>query len=395
MRHEIHTLPFGPIGSLARVARLARITLTAAFVALVAALSGCGAGEEGENRAFLLRPNGDLLAGGDAVSISDSVPGDVMAGAGEVRFDGVTGGSLLAAGGEVFTLGRVDGSLRAAGGAVRVGSSVRRNVTAVGGAVEIRPEAVVERNAYLGAGAIQIAGTVHGDVYAGGEAVTVTGHVGGDLRVEAEELTVGPDARIDGELRYRLAEDGIVSIASGAVVAQGVHELEPREEGDDLMVPMLRLLAFLAFGIVVVATFPATSVRMVLPMQDRPAGAFGAGILCGVLTPIVVLVTAITLLGIPLALAGAALFGIVLYAAPILPSLWLGSAILQGRDLSVREGAVFAFMAGGFTIGLLCLLPGIGWVVRVLATALGIGAMVLFVRASRVSKSTPGSSAPL
>lgn len=377
-----------PSDSLRALARLARFMLAATFVALVALLSACDRGADDASRPLLLHPNGDVLTAGDHVSISDSVPGDVMAAAGDVDFDGMAGGSLLAAAGDVYARGRVDGSIRAGGGAVRIASSVGRNVTAVGGSVELGPEAVVQRNAYLGGGAVTLDGSVGGDAYVAGEAVTVNGHVGGDLRVECERLTIGPSARIEGELRYRLSDDGTVVISTQAAIAGGAEELEPREERDGLLFPMFRVLAFLLFGAVVVAVFPRRVLELVPPMHDRPLAAAGMGLLWGILTPVFIVVVAATVLGIPLAIAAGMLFGIVLYAAPIPPSLWLGSAILQGRDLTIRHGAVLSFLAGGFTIAFLGVLPIVGWVVRLIATLLGLGAVVMVVREAGPTRHT-------
>lgn len=344
-------------------------------------LGGCeGWGPQGD--AVLLHPGGDVLAAREVVDLTEDVSGDVMAIGRDVRFEGTVGGSYLAAAAEQEVSGRIDGSVRGAGGSVRVEASVGRNVTIVGGDVELAPGAVVEGNAYLGGGSVSLRGSVSGDVYvAAGDAV-LDGEVGGDVRVEAGSLTLGPAARVDGELRYRVAEDGPVRISSEALVAEGVVDLGPREEdgGGDLFFTVARFLAFLLVGVALVALAPGTATHAADEVRMRGAAALGYGLVWLLLVPIAVFVLAVTLVGIPLALILAVVYGISLYVAPVVPGLWLGGEILRGRSSGEREDTVLLFLAGGAVVAIALLLPWVGLLARLLATCIGVGAVIAMIR---------------
>ena len=364
------------------VRKLSRALALTALAGAVACSVDSGPWEDG----LLLRPNGDIMRAGDVVGVTDSVPGDVMMAGRSLEFDGFAGGSYLGAGGDQNVGGRIDGSVRAAGGAVRLEGSVGRNATLAGGSVVVRDAADIMGNAYLAGGNVRLDGSVSGDVYVGAGEVRVDGDVGGDVRVEAGALRIGPDARIEGELRYRLNDGGLATISTDAVVAGGVVALEPREEGGSQGgVFVLRLFAFVLCGAILVALLPKTLLGTADQMRDRPAAALGLGLLWVLLTPLAVVVSAVTIVGVPLALILAALSALCFYLAPVVPALWFGGQILTGRKSSERGSSVVTFVAGGVIVAFVILLPWVGLVARALATCLGLGAVVLAIQTRRPS----------
>ena len=329
-----------------------------------------------------LRPNGDLLATGNHVRVADSVSGDAML-AGEVLdFDGFVGGSYLGAGRDQTVAGRVQGSLRAVGATIEVDALVERNATLAGGSVVVRDDAEIGGNAYLAGGRVRLDGTVSGDLYVGAGEFELDGEVAGDVRVEASTLRLGPDARVYGELRYRLPEDETPALSEEAVVAGGAVALAPRPDAPSGGIGffVFRLIAFVLSAAVVVALLPGPTVRIVGELQRHPGAALGTGLLCLILVPLAVLVSAITVVGIPIAAMVAALYGISLYLAPVVPALWVGGEFLKGRDPSARKDAVLLGVTGGAVVALAILLPWIGWLARLLSVCAGLGAGVLFLR---------------
>ena len=343
-------------------------------------LAGC-VGSDRVDDGVLLRPGGDVLAVDAVLDLSEDVTGDVMAAARDARFRGSVRGSYLGVGREQRVSGRIDGSVRAAGGSVRIDASVGRNVTAVGGHVELGPEASVEGNGYVAGGRVTLSGTVEGDLYVGAGELTLEGRIGGDVRAEVGSLTLGPDAVVDGELRVRMEEGAAPRIAPSARVSGGVVELEPRDDdGGDAAFMILRLMGFMLAGLVVVALLPGRALHAADEIRMHGAASLGYGLLALLLTPLAVLALAVTVVGIPLALILAVIYGLALYLAPVVPGVWLGSEILRGRSTGARRDTALVFLAGGAVVALALLLPWVGLVARALATCLGLGAVALLVR---------------
>jgi len=350
------------------------------------AFAGCSppddAGGERERERVFLHPRGDVLAVGPDVRLQEAVPGDAMAAGGSVVFDGFVGGSYLGAGGEQDVRGRIEGSIRAVGGTVRLGADVGRNVTAAGGNVTLEQEGHVVGNAYVAGGTVRLAGLVDGDVYVGARQVILDGEVGGDVRVEAERLSVGPDARIAGGLRYRTAGES-ADIDVQARISGEVEELPPREgqrPGSGLGFALFRLLAFLATGTALVALFPGALRTTVGGLGARWAASLGYGTLAVLAAPVAVIVMAVTILGLPLALMTALLFAMALYVAPVVPAAWLGGTLLASTGKAPRSAAVRSFLLGGTILGIAMLLPFLGLLARLAAMLLGFGAVVAALR---------------
>ncbi|HET9948889.1 MAG TPA: polymer-forming cytoskeletal protein [Longimicrobiales bacterium] len=364
----------------------------AAGLALAGTLA-CGAMDMApEGGRVMLHPGGDVLAGGEEVVITDSVPGDAMAAGRTIAFDGYLGGSYVGAGADQVVSGRVDGSVRAAGADVRVEASVGRNVTLAGADVELASASRVERNAYLAGSTIRIAGEVAGHAYVGGNEVEVDGVIGGDLRVEAARLTIGPGARIAGDVRYR-TEPGGAAIDPGATIEGQIQELPPREEpeeGSGVGWYALRLLGFLAAGLLLVAAFPRAAGTLAGTMRARPGASIGFGLVALIAAPIAIGIVAVTLIGIPAALILAGLYAAFLYLAPVVPAVWLGDELLRRERVGRPRGTqVKRFLAGGLVLAFAMLLPWVGWPVRALAVCLGLGALVLALTRGRPEEAAP------
>ena len=84
----------------------------------------------------------------------------------------------------------------------------------------------------------------------------------------------------------------------------------------------------------------------------------------------------VTLVGLPIGIATALLFGLALYAAKLPIAVWIGDRLL---GLAGRPGASpYAAMAlGVLLLYLLFAIPYVGWLFWLAATWLGLGAMVV------------------
>lgn len=325
---------------------------------------------------------GDRIEAGEAVSVSDTISGDAMLAGGEVRFSGSAAGSFLGAGGSQVIGGRVASSVRAAGGEVRLEGRVGQNATLAGGSVRLEEDATVERNAYLAGGSVEVRGRVRGSVRVAGGEVVLDGPVGGNVHVEAGRLRVGPDARIDGDLRYR-TDEARASIDPAAVISGTVEALPssaPEGGGGGTFFRVLRILAFVVSGVVVVSLFPRTTGRLVDVVRDRSLISLGVGLLVLVVVPMAVGILALTILGVPLALIVLVLFGVALYLGGIPAALWLGRAILPWRPENLRASRAADFAVGGVVLAVVGFVPLVGFLLRLVFTLAGLGAAALLIR---------------
>ena len=357
-----------------------RHTLAPGLVSLLAGMVACAPTGGAREDPIVRRPGTDVLAAGSEVVVSDSVAGDAMAAGRRIAFEGHTRGSYLGAGGEQLVAGYVEGSVRAIGGSVEVAGYVGRNVTLAGGLVRIGRNAQVDGSGYVAGGRAEIEGPVAGDLYVAADEVLLDGEVGGNVRVEARSLRLGPAARIAGDLHYRVEVDGAPRAPQDATLG-AVEALAPWDSDRVRLLPYaFRVLAFVLAGLVVVVLLPGPVGRAADTMERRAPAAAGVGLLWIIVVPICVVVLAATVVGLPIALIGGALYFASLYLAPVVPAAWVGRELISRRAGS-RPGLV-RFFAGALIVAFAILLPWVGWIARLVATALGLGAVALTLRAN-------------
>ncbi len=345
-----------------------------------------GFGQIAGNQTLSVGP--DRVAAGMAVTLRDSVAGDAMVTGGQVSVEAPVAGDVLGAGGRVGIRGRVTGSVRAAGAQVQLHSTVGRNVTLAGGDVRLDDTAEVEGNVYLAGGSVEVAGPVRGSLLTGGGEVRIDGTVDGDVRVAADHLSLGPGARIRGDLSYQ--SPNALDRAPDAVV-EGAVTREPMEQPPvPGWVPqvsgwvggLLGLAAFLFTGLVLGVLFPGSAGRLLQSGRAKPLPSLGIGLIALLAVPALLLTSLITVVGIPLALAGAALFAFTLYTARAVLALWIGDIVLGDRSGQGRRKILLDFLVGGALLFLVGLVPWLGALVQVLATAFGVGAAAITLRSA-------------
>ena len=322
---------------------------------------------------------GDVVATGTTVRISADVSGDVMMAGQDAVFSGSAGGSLLAAAGSQTIGGSVAGSVRSAGAAVTLTGRVDRNATLLGADVLVDDEAEVALNAYLVGGRVEQRGPVLGHLRVAAREVVLDGPVTGNVDVVAGRLTLGPSARIDGDLSYRVRE-GAASIDPAARVGGETTAVSvPGPSTTFHVVTSLgRIAGFLLVGTVLLLVVPPLA-DTTEDLSRHPAAAMGLGLLWLVAIPVMIFAAAVTVVGIPLAIVSTVTYAVALYTAPVVPGLWLGASLLDRPGAEPTRPAR-AFLLGGFILGVAMLLPWVGLGVRFLAMAAGFGAVALAVR---------------
>jgi cytoskeletal protein CcmA (bactofilin family) len=312
----------------------------------------------------------DLYAFAERVVIDGVIEGDLLVVAGELVINGTVHGDVLGlVGGPVRIDGTVDGSLRVAAVSVEVGGSVGDDVAAV--AVEARVGGAVGRDLLVVTGETRVDGPVGRDIRGQGFRLSVDGAVDRNVIVRVDALTLGPAARVAGDVIYESSSDaGVAETAevSGALVRQAA--ITPvLTRAITRMVGVLSLFGFIVAGLVGQWLFRATSVRAVTEAGERPvrAALVGAGMLIG--PPILVLPLFFTLVGIPVALIIIVLWILALFLGPLPSVTHVGSRMLRGRG-GIAAGVVVGAVA---LRGAMWLLPLIALFVYVGFLLVGLG----------------------
>jgi hypothetical protein len=108
---------------------------------------------------------------------------------------------------------------------------------------------------------------------------------------------------------------------------------------------------------------------------ERYGAALGAGLVALILTPVVAFIACLTLVGIPLGIAGILLWALAMYGAQVFLGTWLGTKLMGEPS---GTGATMGRLAVGLLIiHVAVVLPYVGGWIRFAVLLLGMGAMTL------------------
>jgi len=327
--------------------------------------------------------NSSLYISGGTVSVDGTVNGDVVAAGGNVTVGGPVTGDVIAAGGTVTITGAVKDSVRVAGGTVVVGGNVAGDVLVAGGRIDVTGQ--IGQDLIIYGGQVTVSGSVAGNVTGNASAYSRTGTVGGADTVSVAPPSAPPERRAVDEV--------------GAIIQQ--------------------ILAVLIFGVLALWLAPRlvdTAERLI---RERPATAFGWGIVgaIGFLVLVVVISIVAVLLAIGLGLLGAGqLAALDVFAAFVavaglsiafaataafLVDAIVGLALARlvwRRSPPVTDGtdrsrAVVLMAVGAIVIVLLTALPIVGGLIKLVVVLLGLGALIAAWRERRRRARVPPPAA--
>jgi len=282
--------------------------------------------------------------------------------------------------GAIVVRGTVDGDVSGAAGSIRVaeGGRVGGDVRAAAGTLSI--DGTVGGNVEAGVGSFELTdtGRIGGSLDVGGGSVSVDGAVGGDVRAGADSIAIGPNADVGGEFRYdaeTFTQSPDASVAGGVVEDTGLRGDVGVTVGPDFVPTWVGtaygVVANLALGAVLLLAFP----RFSREVADRvggdalTSGVVGGAVLIG--TPVLLVLVALTLVGIPLALVGIGAYVVALWVGSVYGRYALGSWVLGRLDRSNRW---VALLLGVLAVAAIGFIPWLGGLVDLLVLLLGLGA---------------------
>jgi cytoskeletal protein CcmA (bactofilin family) len=319
---------------------------------------------------------GDLVASGRTVTISGHITGDVIAWAQDIRINGTVDGSCLCGAQTLQINGQVHGSARVFAQVVLVEGSVDKNLMAWVQTLEIASKGKVGGSVMGFTVSIISDGRIERDLTAEFAKNDLNGYIGGNATLKKGYLTIGPQAEIHGSASY--TGEHRPDVSSQAKLTSPLS-VEMQSRWDKYMHPryywshLLRVVAALLLGLVFLFIAPDFSLRT-LQKGDRILVSLGFGAVALVATPILAVISCITLVGIPVGIASLLLYVVALYSTQIVVGTWLGTKLIGQR---AGQGARIGRMAVGLLIvRVVTLVPYLGVVAGFFVVLAGLGAIV-------------------
>jgi cytoskeletal protein CcmA (bactofilin family) len=322
---------------------------------------------------------GDLFAAGGWVDVAAAIGDNLIALGGIMDVNGRIGGDMLAAGGMVDVAASITDNLVVAGGLVTVSGAVEGKLFTAAGRLRVGRTARIAGNVWVAAAATDVAGTVGGNAVISGARTTLRGNFHGDVEVRSLSLTVTDDARIRGRLVHYGPDPA--HIAEGAVLDGGFEqrfeppEEEPPEEGTGWP-PIFWILITLGLGLLLDHALPRFVGNASERTLDYPLASLALGLAVLFVTPVMIVLLIVSVLGFAIGIAAIAAYGTLLLLGPVVALF--AAADLAGR---VRPGWVetplrrrLLFVAALVLITLIARIPYVGTPAFWGVALLGLGA---------------------
>jgi len=378
-----------PAGATRFVALLCALAVAAALVPGAAAAVPLATDQAPSATAAGTGQIAEQTVGSDVVVGPDETVSDLEVVSGDVVVHGTVEGDVEAAAGSVRITGEVTDDVEAAAGSVTVEGRVGGTVEAAAGSVEVGPDGVVDGDVEAAAGTVTVAGTVDGDVTGSDtvrleEGATVRGDVAyGETLDRAEGATVAGTVTHDESLQL----DGL----QWGITLDDLDNLDDLEILPSPLVTLVTGLAALVVGALLLVVFPRFSGEMVETVTDQPGRSAAAGLATMIAVPVVLLAVAITVVGLPLAFAGGAVFALATWLALVYGEFLVGSRVLAAAG---REDRWAALVVGVVGIELLAQVPLFGELLTFAVVLLGLGTGALTIAARRRGGDDGSSETP-
>ena len=337
------------------------------MVVVVSLVPGVGAAQSGVG-------DSTVVERGESVSSISGVYGSII-------IEGTVTGDVSGVAGNIVVRdgGVVEGDFEAAAGSIRIGGTVQGTVSTGAGSIYLTDSGVVEGNFDVGAGDVRIEGTIRGDAQIG-----------------AETIRLGEAAAIDGSLTYDGSLEGNRDAVSGDITRD-------RSLGGDIMTDIqpvatwiFAINAFilnLLLGVLLLGLFPNFSDGVADRVRSSPLRSGLVGIALVVGFPIVLILVAITIVGIPVSIAGLLAFLVFAWIGLVYGRFAVGVWLLSALGIGNRWGGL---VVGLVLAAILGQIPLIGGVINLVIFLLGIGSLAisLVTRRRRIDRSSGPTATP-
>ncbi|MDY6791097.1 MAG: adenylate/guanylate cyclase domain-containing protein [Thermodesulfobacteriota bacterium] len=281
---------------------------------------------------------------------------------------------------------KIEGGLSAFGANIEMAGTVNGGLEAFGANITISGK---NQGDLKFAGANVILAGEFLDIVKGLSAnLTISGTFEDDLVVRAARITIAPSAVIKGDFAYSTA---LFERKEGSQIMGKVVQLESEEgevwarnkpqyeKGPDFLAKSLfciiSAIALIIVGWLVYYLLPKQTEEIVSTIAGSMWKSLGIGLIVLVVTPLCIIITLLTAIGIPAGIIMAFLYIIMIYISRVYVGLWIGRMLLGNFKESLTASFFWPLVTGTIIIGILLLIPVIGWLLRFFLLLIGLGAM--------------------
>lgn len=332
--------------------------------------------------------DGNVYASCSDMKIDGTVNGDIIALCKSITINGTINGDLIAFAQDITVNGEIKGNARIAGTNLVINGAIGRNVNAFGSEINLTSNSKVTWDVLVSGVNGQFNGIINGNLHGSLASASVAGKIAKniDLKIEDEvngSLLIDQEAIVGGNLNYSASQEAVIESLSSVIGSTTKQEIKKEDKNivNQLANIFYRLAALILLGLVVISLKKKsfTAVSKNLETKNWQANLIGFAAL--IFTPLLIIIFAITLIGLPLAIILLCTYIILVFLSILFASFWLGETLI--KLISKKEiNPVISLSVGLLVFTLFSVIPYFGWALSIVTIINGLGALLITIKSS-------------
>ena len=336
---------------------------------------------------------GPHFLSGNFVEINEDLLGDVYVMASTVRLNAIIYGDLFVIARDLVINGEVKDNLRAIAVELEINGQIGDDISVMAETLNFTQSSQVGNSVIALANHSNYDGRIGGNVHSISSSFRTAGTFGSNLHLRSETNDFDERTNISGSLIAHVSEpitqidvisvegDTDISIVVSPRNHPSYQEFHSRmKRGINTLTAIMSILTVVIGSKIIKKMAPTQFKKLELEVTNRTGACIIKGILIVFLTPVLIVMIASTILGIPISLLSLLVLIILLMSASWIPTYVFGKHVLltindKFGHWTVEQLKDWHFLVlGAVLIQLILLLPIIGVTVRVLLVLVGMGA---------------------
>lgn len=318
--------------------------------------------------------NKTVYRAGYNVNVDNIVNGDLYCFGHNVVITAVVDGDVMCAGNNITISGSVNGDIRVTGKAIELTGDVGGNATVIAKDFYSSPDSVIENDATIIGTQINLNGEIGRDVNIRADGVEFSGNVGRDVQSYHQSFMFDGDAIIGGNFKY--SSPSTVNVPTDAVNQETVRTYGGEGRKNTILTSSVFIAALLYIAWFVSLLVMVLGVAFLFPKSlddsvefanKQPWVSVLAGLLTILVAPPIIAILFVSIIGIPLGLIMAFIFGIMVLLSGPFVAHYIGTKLFPTRSHPVRA------LGGAVILLLFYVVPVINVLTAIAVAVFGVG----------------------
>ncbi len=345
---------------------------------------------------------GDIVCAGGTIFFMDTIDQDLLVAGGKVTINGYVSDDIRCIGGELLLNNTINGDLIIGGGKITINKSATIAGALIMTGGDMVFEGQVNENARIYAGQCLFNGRAARDFEFKGESLKFNGIVDGKSIISAQTLVLGELAVFNNQVRYYVSGAKVnfdKALKNGS--ADFDASLKFNEDKWYFLggVSIFTLIWYIGVAILLILILQYVFGRQISiaahGINDSVWKSLGAGLLFIIGIPVLVILTMVTIIGVPLGLIVGINYLVIILIASIISSLVYGHWLAHRINVEITYKNLVLISMGVFIfIKLISITKGIGWLLNLILISIAFGSILLHIRLKKSPVEDDGMPKP-